>query len=412
MEHSYDDIHSDRNSYLNKKRFNESNNIANIYQYNKKERYDRIIQYNDINNFRYSPFKPNYNYNYNPSYINYNNYYSRNYYNGNYKKSNEKKVYKKSFVKSYGEGVRNISNCEIIFPQSQSLFLNENMEENSYKSVSDSTNFTSQKELSNQFNSSKDSQKFASYYITEKSQFFHPKNFKNKQYNTSNKTEDYDLSLSRINQRNKEIICFDNIKIMDEEQEKIYEKKLEFPDVFQKLSKYEFFNKNLIKIEENPLDNFIVYPQKLFSFTENIIKKNNIINNNEKNDISLESCYLLAKIPNWRMVSKFVPIQKLKLENFETIFEKSKEKNEKIDGEKKNNFVYSEKYEDLVENCLDNNRNKKKEINKDIYNRKRIIGQYHYDIIILKNKINQSKFQLNYLDAKNEELSKNINEYY
>ena len=409
MERSYDSIHLERNNYISKKRFKEFTNTSGEYQYNKKERCDKIIKFNNRNKLSSNLCKPN-DY-YNTNYINNNNYYSKNIYNGYYKTINKKKINKKTFAKNYGEGVRNLSNCEII--PSQSSPLNENMEENSSKNT-DSTNYKSHKEKYNQFNNTKESQKFVSYFITEKSQFFHPIIMNNKQLNLNNNQKDYyDLSFSNINHKHKEIINPDNIIHINEENEKIYTKNTELQKILPQLSNYEYelFNKSLIKVEKNPIEDINIYPQKLFSFNDNIITKHKLIKtniNNEKNCISIESCYLLAKIPNWRLVSKFVPIQNLILENFKTIFEKSKEKSRKINGEKKINLIYSEKYEELVENLLEKNRNKKKEINKDIFNMKRIIDQYQYDILNLKNKINQKKFELNYLNVKNEELSKGV----
>ena len=47
---------------------------------------------------------------------------------------------------------------------------------------------------------------------------------------------------------------------------------------------------------------------------------------------------------------------------------------------------------------------RKKQVKRDIFNKKYIIAQYHYDILKLKNKIKQSKFKINYLNINQENL--------
>ena len=43
-----------------------------------------------------------------------------------------------------------------------------------------------------------------------------------------------------------------------------------------------------------------------------------------------------------------------------------------------------------------------KQVNMAIYNMKFIITQYHYDILNIKNKINQNNYKINYLNIKQE----------
>ena len=47
---------------------------------------------------------------------------------------------------------------------------------------------------------------------------------------------------------------------------------------------------------------------------------------------------------------------------------------------------------------------RKKQVKRDIFNKKYIIAQYHYDILKLKNKIKQNKFKINYLNINQENL--------
>ena len=126
-------------------------------------------------------------------------------------------------------------------------------------------------------------------------------------------------------------------------------------------------------------------------------------------DLSLESSYLLAKIQNWRVVSKFVPISSLKNAKFRTFLENCAEdetiknknnKNEEI----KSYLVYSEKYEDIVNGCLKDNMIKKKKIKLDIMNRKLIGDQLQRDIFEIKKRLQKNKYDIKFLDAHNEHL--------
>ena len=89
------------------------------------------------------------------------------------------------------------------------------------------------------------------------------------------------------------------------------------------------FDKSLIKLEPNPLEKFELYPNHLYELNMtalyNSIKRNGtsikeLINRDNISDVlALKSCYLLAKIPNWRLVTNFVPASKLTNEKFDKI---------------------------------------------------------------------------------------------
>ena len=174
---------------------------------------------------------------------------------------------------------------------------------------------------------------------------------------------------------------------------------------------------NTIEICEKTDENFIVYPENILDFNYNtkITSKNcdfpkKCNPNTENNSIKVDSCYLLSKIQNWRLVSKFVPISSLKTENYQKILDFS-EKEKKQPGEppknkKKTHLVYSENYEIIVEDLLEENRNKKKEIKKDILNIESIINNFHYDALSIKNKIKQHKYEIDCLKIRSEELEK------
>ena len=145
--------------------------------------------------------------------------------------------------------------------------------------------------------------------------------------------------------------------------------------------------------------------------------------NNIENALSIKSCYLLAKIPNWRLVTNFVPVSSLTEEKFKNInsMEEVKEDDdltEELDSEKNNTdskdekknkktenksyLVYYPKYEDAVEKYLEKSLPMKRQVKKDIFNKEYIIAQYHYDILKYKNKIKQNKYKINYLNIKQE----------
>ena len=62
--------------------------------------------------------------------------------------------------------------------------------------------------------------------------------------------------------------------------------------------------------------------------------------------------------------------------------------------------MFNEKYEETVDKFLEQNKSKKKQLNMEFDNMKYIIFQYHYDILKIKNKINQKQFKINCLNVK------------
>ena len=112
----------------------------------------------------------------------------------------------------------------------------------------------------------------------------------------------------------------------------------------------------------------------------------------------MNSCYLLAKIPNWRLVTNFVPASALNVEKFDNILPLDEDKDKLEEKEKEKNLksflVYDEKYEE-IEASTD-------QTEKAAFNFKFIIDSFHYDILNIKNKINKTKFKINYLTIKQE----------
>ena len=386
----YENFNSSGSTYLAKKRLKEPSKMdshQSYDQYNKYRNNDSRPKYTSMNSHHSYSFKGNYNSRNNYTYN------SKNFYSNRYQKNYERREPKKVHQKNLDEGIRNLSNYDGDDVFSQHTL---SKEEHSLNSFSTSTNFNSPYKLNDRYNS-KDVSKLVSN-ITGKSRSYHQENYIQ---NTSNEiAPKYRSESNPKTKREKDLT----------------EAHLEIPYPNEKYKNYVPFDRDSIDIKSpSPLDDFEVYPKNLYTLNVNtIIPKNTNTsesNKNVLNELSFKSCYLLSKIPNWRLVSKFVPISSLKQEKFEKIIEEEDrlEKKEKND-EKKSFLVYSEKFEDMVENYLDENKNKKKELEADILGMKSIVGQYHYDISFIKNKIQHNKYKLNYLDVKSQNLCSRIEE--
>ena len=387
----YENFNSSGSTYLAKKRLKEPSKMdshQSYDQYNKYRNNDSRPKYTSMNSHHSYSFKGNYNSRNNYSYN------SKNFYSNRYQKNYERREPKKIHQKNLDEGIRNLSNYDgdDVFSQ-HTLSMKE---EHSLNSFSTSTNFNSPYKLNDRYNP-KDVSRLVSN-ITGKSRSYHQENYIQ---NTSNEiAPKYRSESNPKTKREKDLT----------------EAHLEIPYPNEKFKNYVPFDRNSIDFKSpSPLDDFEVFPKNLYTLNVNASIPKNINtsepNKNALNELSFKSCYLLSKIPNWRLVSKFVPISSLKQEKFQKIIEEedSLEKKEKND-KKKSFLVYSEKFEDMVENYLDENKNKKKELEADILGMKSIVGQYHYDISFIKNKIQHNKYKLNYLDVKSQNLCSRIEE--
>jgi hypothetical protein len=200
-----------------------------------------------------------------------------------------------------------------------------------------------------------------------------------------------------------------------------------FPQPSPSLMNFRPFDKSLIKLEPNPLEKFELYPNHLYELNMtalyNSIKRNGtsikeLINRDNISDVlALKSCYLLAKIPNWRLVTNFVPASKLTNEKFDKIIPLNEDEEEteealpsKKDEEVKYSLIYNDKYEDIADKYLEENFGMKKGIKSRIFNEESIIAQYHYNTLKLKNKLKQGFFRINFLNIKHENLKNAIEE--
>lgn len=374
------------NTFLNKKREKEFiqkqnkpnfDNHENHYHYHKNDKYNKFVPNINYHHFKYYP-KGKYNYNrdyQNKSRYGHYNYQKKISYRWNENRIPDVRDYKKSYQNKFSGDIRNISNCDIFSPQSISL--KEKDEENSWNSFPCSTN------LNSPINS------------------FNYKNLnKNIQDNQENVNNENEFKVSpNLENKEKQELKETKLEEMDKEEEDLLKTN-------KKIEKYKFFDRNEIKIKENPLKCFEIYPQNIFEYNMTKSTNKNDKNNIETENISLESCYLLSKIHNWRLVSKFVPVSSLKKENFEKIIEKIEENEEKKEKDKNKNMkediksylVYSEKYEEIIDGYLKENENKKKKIKCEIHNRKLISSQFQYDLLEIKNKIKKNKYELNFLN--------------
>ncbi len=419
MSHSYGNGNPNGNNYLNKKRMEDDIPMDNRYhKYDKFDKYGNHGRYNNMNYIHSKPPQTNY---YNSSSRYRGNYYGnpKPFHGNTYSnKIGPKRDYKKPYQKysnaNMNEGIRNLSNCEM--PSPPPLSLKQKQEGDSLKNITSKnmgeTKSNSMRPLnSNNSINIKDINKFVSNITNIPAGRGQPI------FNQQSINIDIKLP-SPSNLKFKE----ENKKWRKDEEEDNEEIPIfNFPKPPEKLLNYQPFNKSSIKIEDNPLDNFEIYPKKLFELKINNfsrkLENDEVRNDNIEKVLSIKSCYLLAKIPNWRIVTNFVPASCLTKEKFKNILpleeddDKSKssletEENNKKEKAKKFYLVYSEKYEEIVDKYLEQTIQKKKQAKRDIFNKRYIIAQYHYDILKLKNKIKQNKYKLNYLNI-NQECLKN-----
>ena len=447
MSHTYGNANSSGNNFIGRKR--QEDDIPPYYydKYDKYPSHSNQRYNNSINNY-YSKPPPKMN-NYYPSNGRYyNNYYSRSksYYNQGYsnslsqKRDHIRKPYQKYSAPGSTEGIRNLSHCDM--PSTSPLSLNTRKDNESLQSLTaaSSSELKSNQNLNNSLNI-KNINKYD--YMPNMSNIpqGHPI------FSQQNININIKLSSSSTNLKyNKDITSKPDKKPLwkKKENEKYNSTspspnpntKYDFPSnknsnyhqSSPSLMNFSPLDKILVNLEEpNPLDKFVLFPNNLYDINiaaiNNSIKKNNGLlgkdstKRNGLNDtLSLEPCYLLAKIPNWRLVTNFVPGAKLTNEKFEKIIaldeDEDKEHNTICKDEKngKYSWIYSDKYEEEVEKYLEENNTMKKNVKSSIFNEELIISQYQFNSLKLKNNLKQGNFRINYLDAKIENLKNAIEE--
>ena len=123
MSHSYGNGSSGTNTYLNKKRLEDENQMEARYHYDKYDKYDKFSNHPRYNNMNYMHSKPSQGNNYYPNSRYKNNYYNntKNYRSNTYGnkmagKRDNKKPFQKYSVSNANEGIRNLSHCEMPSP--------------------------------------------------------------------------------------------------------------------------------------------------------------------------------------------------------------------------------------------------------------------------------------------------------
>ena len=165
------------------------------------------------------------------------------------------------------------------------------------------------------------------------------------------------------------------------------------------------FNRSSIIIKENPIYSFDAFPDSFFTLNQNVSSNNqNNVSEFKDYNLKLDSSYLLAKIPNWRLVTNFVPGSLLTEEKFENI---PIDENLK---ETKNFIIFAPKYDDLIEKNLNSNRINKNKVLNDIYLIRHKIKGYQKEILKLKNKIKGNEFKIKCYSIKNKALINAIKE--
>ena len=421
MSHTYTNGNSTGNSFLNKKRLEEDIQMDDRYHCGKYEKFDKYGNHGRYNNMNYSYSKPlqgNSYYNTGSRY--HSNHYNKPFHGNGYpNKLGPKRDYKKPYQKfpnsNANESIRNLSHCEMPSPKrdSESLKSGEN-KSNSIRTIS-SNNGINLKDLN--------INKFVSNINSIPNGRGHPI-FNQQNINIAIKL----TSPSNLKYKDNKISEYkeDNKKWKKDEEEDEEIPIFKCPKLPEKIINYETFNRNSVKIEENPIENFEIYPKNLYEINiNNLTRKFNnttirdsVNSDNIENALSIKSCYLLAKIRNWRLVTNFVPASALTEEKFKNIISLDEEKEEsglkeeeqKKENPKKSYLVYSEKFEEIVDKSLEQIMHKKKQVQKDIFNKKYIIAQFHYDILKLKNKLNQSICKIKYLNIKQENLKNVLDE--
>ena len=430
MSHSYGNGNTSGNSYLNRKRMDDD---MPSYYYDKYDnKFDKYgnhsnTRYNNSMGYNYSkpPIKMNNYYSNNPRY--YNNYYNNRqkpfysnvgYSNGLSQKRDYRKPYQKIAAPGSTEGIRNLSHCDM--PTSSPLSLPPRK---STESLKTSETNTSEMKPSANLNI-----KNINKYVPNMSQghqIISPQNINiniklsssNTNLKFSNRERERDAPEESKKWKKKDDII---------EKERRYDLHLiPFPQPSPSLMNFRPFDKSLVKIESNPLEKFDLYPNNLYELNYSAIYNSmkrtkgtpikELINRDKISDIlSMKSCYLLAKIPNWRLVTNFVPASRLTNEKFSKIIPLDEDEDEKKDEmnkkETKYSLIYNDKYEDLVEKYLEENVSSNENIKSKIFNEESIIAQYHYNTLKLKNKLKQGFFRINYLNIKQDNLKNAIEE--
>ena len=365
-------------TYLSKKRSERDSDNSSKKKYDYEPRYDKYDKhYHQSNSYIIKDYSNNYYRNSSSSkYRNRDNWC---YQNKFYSKS-PRRDYKKPYQKysNDNEGVRNLSHCEL--PPSPKNKKEENNKNglfqgiNSFVSNIVSSHFPPPRQGTYQHTFQNQQNINIEINLTSPSQLIKGAEKRKRNYE------------SRIAEREKEIDEFDEFK------------ELPFSKPLPKLPKNEIipFNKDSIKIEANPFDDVEILPKE--KETE-IPIVNEDTEKKETKIVDIQSGYLLAKIPNWRLVTAFVSADELKEEKFDKII-----KEDAMELENKYYLVYDKNIERSVEKIIEQNSFQKNKLKNEIMNMMSGIEHCSSEVRKIQNKLFADEWKINYLDIKLEAL--------
>lgn len=211
----------------------------------------------------------------------------------------------------------------------------------------------------------------------------------------------------------------DEMQILQDknEDDKLSPCSLKNSEFFEKFKKkndkiFESFEKLDVKIEANPFDNFEAFSNVYMLDKSSMNLENDAKDAGKGKDLkqfsNLDSCYLLAKIQDWNLVTNFVSASSLNEEKFDKIL--SNPLSKKPEDSKEFHVVYDEKYETTISKLLEQNKILKDKLFNEIQNSKNAIGHLSKERKIAECKINQNEFDINLIGIKNEVLLNGLKE--
>ena len=390
---------NDPPTYLSKKRQDHDIDLSSKKRYDYEDKYDRYEKYDKYDKYeKYSghqckyPLIKDYSQNYYNHSSNQNKYRNRDgwYYNNKYHYQSNKSPRKKTYQRysNDSEGVRNLSHCDMPSPTK---------EENNG--------------LLQGFNT------IVSSFVSSQSGYQH--SFQNPQNININLISQQQVNLNSGNSRKRRYGSMtepekENKRDKDfkDSSSNDYNKNCPFPRPEPKVELIPF-NKSSITIPNNPFDELEPIPQCDYTPLPSFPLKNNLFGNDlhsksedgqKNNSVSLNSCYLLAKMHNWNLVTNFVPAAQLleeKYDNIPIIDDK---------GVKKSYVVYSEEFESQVDKLTEVNSTQKKKIKNEILNVMQNLEHFSCDIRKIKDKIYNQDWKIKSYSIKIDAINNAIRE--
>lgn len=366
------------------------------YDYEDKyDRYDKYDKYSSNHQCKYhiiKDFSQNYNQHNSSSNKTYRSrdgwHLNNNKYHGNYQSKSPRRDYKKPMQKysTETEGVRNLSHCEM--PAAQ-----KKQEDQSDKSLIQGINTFVSNIVSSQF----PPQQGAYQHINQNQQHINIK------INLRSGTQ---LNLNGSNNRKKNSNYVEG-KDKDknkEDKDEMSRRPCPVPRPSPKTD-IVLFKRDSVKIEDNPLDTFshdasVDVPLEQNANDVDVKCQGQVL---KPSFVAFEPNYLLAKIPNWRLVTNFVSGAQLSEEKYENV---------PIDPQIKEKFyiVYDEKYNTTVEKSTEENKSLLTKTKNDISLSKQVIEHLSKDIKKIQSNIYKKDWRNTHYKIKQEEIDNAIKE--